>query len=162
MLRIQSILSAKNENTRHFSQGVSLTSRLLFVALALLSSFTTQAAEDGLFRLLAPETANLAPYQWHNRPLVIFAPSDKDPHYVQQIAMLQKAQADLAERDIIVLSDTSPAANGHLRAQLKPKGFEVVLVGKDGGMKLREQRPISTEALLSTIDRMPMRKANLD
>jgi len=34
-----------------------------------------------------------------------------------------------------------------------------VLVGKDGGMKLRETRPVSAEALLLLIDRMPMRQA---
>ena len=76
--------------------------------------------------------------------------------------MLEKHKSELTEREIIVLSDTSPNENGTLRKQLNPKGFEVVLVGKDGGMKLRETTPLSTEVLLSTIDRMPMRQARLD
>lgn len=75
--------------------------------------------------------------------------------------MLEQSKADLADRDIIVLSDTSPAASGQLRSQFKPDGFEVVLVGKDGGVKIRQKTPLTSEDLLATIDRMPMRKANL-
>ena len=127
--------------------------------LSLLFS-SAQAANNTLFRSVAPETANLDQYRWQSRPVVIFAPSAQDPAYVEQMAMLQKSQAELAERDIVVLSDTSPTANGKLRSQLQPKGFELVLVGKDGGMKLRETTPLSTEVLLSTIDKMPMRQAN--
>jgi len=77
------------------------------------------------------------------------------------MAMLKKSHVDLVERKIIVLSDTSPAAQGYLRSQFKPKGFEIILTGKDGGVKLREQTPLTKEVLLATIDVMPMRKAKM-
>jgi hypothetical protein len=136
-------------------------SALLLVTMSLLCS-TAQAADSSLFRDLAPDTADLTQYRWHQRPVVLFAPSATDANYLQQMAMLKNHQDALAERDIIVFSDTSPADKGQLRAQLQPKGFEMVLVGKDGGMKLRETTPLSAEALLSTIDRMPMRQAKTD
>ncbi|PLR33280.1 hypothetical protein CYR55_16980 [Chimaeribacter californicus] len=136
-------------------------SALLLVAASLLFS-TAQAADSSLFRALAPDTADLTQYRWQHRPVVLFAPSATDAHYLQQIEMLKDHQDALAERDIIVFSDTSPADKGQLRSQLQPKGFEMVLVGKDGGMKLRETTPLSAEALLSTIDRMPMRQAKTD
>ena len=41
---------------------------------------------------------------------------------------------------------------GALRAHLKPQGFEVLLIGKDGGVKLRQERPIASETLFATID----------
>lgn len=131
-------------------------------AVLLILSNAAVAAESSLFHALSPDTADLNQYRWHNRPVVIFAPSEKDARYQQQIAMLKANPSGLAERDIIVLTDNAPNQSGQLRSQLKPKGFEVVLVGKDGGMKLRETTPISSEALLSTIDQMPMRKAKLD
>ena len=134
----------------------------LLAALAFLWCSAAPAADSGLFRALAPDTADLTQYRWKHRPVVIFAPSATDARYVQQIAMLKKHQDALAERDIIVFSDTSPADKGQMRAQLQPKGFDMVLVGKDGGMKLRETTPLSAEALLSTIDRMPMRQAKTD
>ncbi len=136
---------------------------LLLITIALMMSINNvHAAEDSLFQPLSPRVSDLTQYRWHNRPLVIFAPSKTDPAYITQMSMLEKQQAELAERDIIVLIDTSPTANGTLRKQLNPKGFEVVLVGKDGGMKLRETTPLDTEVLLSTIDKMPMRQAKLD
>lgn len=140
-----------------------LKTPLLLTTIALMMSINNvHAAEDPLFQPLSPKVSDLAQYRWHNRPLVIFAPSKTDPAYVAQMAMLEKQKAELADRDIIVLSDTSPTANGTLRKQLNPKAFEVVLVGKDGGMKLRETTPLDTEVLFSTIDKMPMRQAKLN
>lgn len=136
-----------------------MASGMLTLSLFLYSSALT--AGTMMFYSLPPETASLEQYQWRSRPVVIFAPSEKDADYVRQIAMLEKSKADLADRDIIVLSDTSPAASGQLRTQFKPEGFEVILVGKDGGVKMRQKTPVTSEDLLSTIDRMPMRKANL-
>ncbi|WP_312239595.1 DUF4174 domain-containing protein [Pantoea sp.] len=135
---------------------------LLALSLLLASLATARAADGTLFRSLNPNVADLNQYQWRNRPVVIFAPSEKDADYIRQIKMLEQSRAALAERDIIVLSDTAPAKNGHLRSQLQPHGFEVVLVGKDGGIKIREKAPVSSEALLSTIDRMPMRQNDQD
>lgn len=140
-----------------------LKTPLLLTTIALLMSINNvYAVEDSLFQPLSPKVSDLTQYRWHNRPLVIFAPSKTDPAYVAQMAMLEKQKAELADRDIIVFSDTSPTANGTLRKQLNPKGFEVVLVGKDGGMKLRETTPLDTEVLFSTIDKMPMRQAKLN
>lgn len=133
--------------------------QLLITAMLLLLCRAAMANDGDLFQPLSPESAELNQYKWQKRPLVIFAPFKNDADYLQQMAMLEKNKVQLAERDIVVLSDTAPKDHGKLRAQLNPKGFEVVLVGKDGGMKLRDQKPISAEVLFSTIDQMPMRRA---
>ena len=39
--------------------------------------------------------------------------------------------------------------------------FAVVLIGRDGGEKLRRASPISAEELFATIDEMPMRRREL-
>jgi hypothetical protein len=140
-------------------------SRLRFtlnvVLFTLALNGVAQAARqpEPLFQTLQPAQNSLENYRWHKRLLVIFAPSDRDTDFIRQMALLQQQQDALRERDIVVLSDVRPADGGALRAQLNPAGFEIVLVGKDGGMKLRETRPVSAEALLSLIDRMPMRQA---
>ena len=130
---------------------------LLCAALSLVCS-ALHAADSSRFRALSPATANLEHYQWRSRPLVIFAPSAQDTRYQKQIALLKQNPMALAERDIVVLSDTDPSQHGRLRAELDPQGFEVVLVGKDGGMKMREKEPITAEVLFSTIDNMPMQR----
>jgi hypothetical protein len=133
----------------------------VFVLMLLLICSTSYAENNKTFRTLLPKSNNLNQYQWHSRPLVIFSPSGSDKSYLKQIALLKKDEAGLAERDVIVLSDTLPADMGQLRTQLQAKDFEVILFGKDGGMKLRQRKPISPEELFSTIDQMPMRRADL-
>ncbi|RZK33884.1 MAG: DUF4174 domain-containing protein, partial [Hymenobacter sp.] len=36
--------------------------------------------------------------------------------------------------------------------------FSVVLIGKDGGVKLAQTQPLAPENLFGTVDKMPMRK----
>ena len=132
---------------------------LLMTLLCLVLGNTAHAAENAMFRVLAADSATLDAYRWKKRPVILFAASQQDAKYIEQVRMLKQQQPALEERDIIVLTDTSPDTKSTLRSQLKPEGFEIVLVGKDGGIKLRETSPLSAEVLLSTIDRMPMRKA---
>lgn len=127
--------------------------------LALSMSSLAHANNDDLFQTLSPSSTSLDGYRWKQRLVVIFAPSAQDADYVRQHTLLQQHQQALRERDMVVLSDTRPADNGALRHALNPAGFEIVLVGKDGGMKLRQTQPVSAEALLSLVDSMPMRQA---
>lgn len=135
------------------------TLNVVLFTLALNSAAQAARQPEPLFQTLQPGQNSLEHYRWHKRLLMIFAPSDRDADFMRQMALLQQQQDALRERDIVVLSDVRPADGGALRAQLNPAGFEIVLVGKDGGMKLRETRPVSAEALLSLVDRMPMRQA---
>ena len=61
----------------------------------------------------------------------------------------------------MVLTDTAPHEKGRLRAALAVDGFEVLLVGKDGGVKLRQETPLSVDDLFATIDAMPMRQREM-
>jgi hypothetical protein len=40
-------------------------------------------------------------------------------------------------------------------------GFQVVLVGKDGGVKLRSAEPIAADDFFALIDTMPMRRREM-
>ena len=41
-------------------------------------------------------------------------------------------------------------------------GFEILLIGLDGGVKLRQDEVIDTETLFARIDAMPMRRQELE
>ncbi|ETX28301.1 DUF4174 domain-containing protein [Roseivivax isoporae] len=113
------------------------------------------------FRDLPAGLAGLDAHRWQHRPVVLFAPSPDDPAYRAQMAALRSGGAGLAERDIVVLSDTAPDADGTLRARFAPEGFLAVLVGKDGGVKLRSEEPLALRTLFDTIDAMPMRRQEM-
>ena len=109
----------------------------------------------------AAEEASLESYQWVARPVVIFADSPLDPRFVEQMGDFERRAADLSERDVVVLTDTDPGANGPLRRKLRPRGFQMILIGKDGGIKLRTPHPLEADALNRLIDRMPIRKREM-
>ncbi len=55
----------------------------------------------------------------------------------------------------------SDAAAARRRFHVKAVEFAVVLVGKDGGEKLRTGKPFRFEKLRKTIDAMPMRQEEM-
>lgn len=116
------------------------------------------ATAEPLFSDLPPQTRDLDVYAWAARPVLLFAPSPEDAAYLEQMRRFRAIEAELKERDVVVLSDTVPDAAGALREEFRPDGFLMVLVGKDGGNKLQREAPIRAEDLLSTIDAMPMRR----
>jgi hypothetical protein len=83
------------------------------------------------------------------RRLVISAPGPEHPAYREQAAVLLPAWHGLIERDFIVETRFGPAA------------FSVVLIGKDGGEKLRQTIPLAPADLFALVDAMPMRQAEI-
>lgn len=103
----------------------------------------------------------LESYVWTHRPVVVFADSEKDPRFIRQMDDLASREAALLERDVLVLVDTDPGAKGPLRTRFRPRGFQLLLIGKDGEIKLRTPHPIEVDALIRHIDRMPMRRREM-
>ncbi len=131
---------------------------------------------------LAAPPQPLAAYVDHNRVLLVFAPADTDVRFEQQMGLLSHHAAALKERDLVVLpnvvhsstssADTlrtlnSPYPTGEqqldqrTRFHVGPGEFTVILLGKDGGEKLRQHTPIAVGGLSATIDAMPMRQEEM-
>ena len=91
------------------------------------------------------------------RPLYVFAPSSGDARLTQQQAINAAAAGGYRERDMTVTVVTGPSG---LRSRfgISPGQFRVILVGKDGGVKLSSGSPVSAATLFALIDAMPMRR----
>ena len=127
-----------------------------FFATNSFAQDTSESLENKVF--VTQNEAGLSEFVWKKRPVVVFADSDADPRYSEQIDLLMASLPDLAERDVVVLTDTDPAARSDLRLKLRPRGFMLVIIGKDGGVKLRKPLPWDVREISRTIDKMPMRK----
>lgn len=105
------------------------------------------------------------------RPLLVFAPRPDDPRLKIQIRTLQEHAAEAHDRDLLPVAlpynNPSPtpaqlspddAQAARRRFHVAPGDFAVILLGKDGGSKLRADKPLSMDKLIGTIDAMPMRK----
>ncbi len=124
--------------------------------------------------------ASVEGYKDVARPLVVFAPSEADARFVQEVRELGAQTGGLRERQVVVLAALEHEERGEWRHGLdarvwpefgrgeqasartrfgvKPGSFAVVLVGKDGGEKLTQDGVLGFEQLRSTIDSMPMRQ----
>ena len=133
------------------------------VAVLLNASFSYPAVSETrqLYKTVPLARETLDQYRWSHRPVLLFAPSEHDKAYRLQMKILDAAESGLAERDVLVLSDILDVGRGKLRKTFQIDGFEIILIGKDGGVKLRSKTPISVEDLFSVIDAMPMRRQEM-
>jgi hypothetical protein len=67
----------------------------------------------------------------------------------------------LEERDVIVLADTDPSAKSDVRKTLRPRGFGIVVIDKDGAVMLRKPDPWDLRELTRAIDKTPLRRDEL-
>jgi hypothetical protein len=124
----------------------------------------------------ARETAvDLDQYRWKSRLLLLFAPTRDHPWFDSLHRSLMTRKADVADRDLVFFEvlesglstlDTEPLDPGTAEMLREKFGvaegsFSVVLVGKDGGVKLDHQGQIRVEEIFALIDAMPMRQEEM-
>ena len=108
----------------------------------------------------------LAQMKWERRVLIVAAPSLQDAALAEQRRILANWKANSDDRDLTVvevIGDQVRAA-GDTAASIRrkyrlPATFTAILIGKDGGEKLRSAKPFPAAVLEQTIDAMPMRRA---
>ncbi len=138
---------------------------LSFLALTSISLVADKARatdgspEDGI--ILAGESVDLNEFLWIKRPIVVFADNASDPRFIEQMNFITDRLDDLDRRDVVVLTDTDPSANSDLRRTLRPRGFMLALIGKDGKVELRKPAPWSVRELSRAIDKMPIRQQEI-
>jgi hypothetical protein len=114
---------------------------------------------------------SLAQFEWKNRVLILFG-EQGEPKLAQQVERLRQQPGELAERDMVVLqvsgnevrpihgnAKTIDASRLRGEADIRDSGFHLVLVGKDGGIKLRRSDVVGEVEIFDLIDRMPMRRS---
>lgn len=105
--------------------------------------------------------------QWEKRVVLIFTPNSEDEEYQEQIEFLRDETVGMKERDITVwqiIADKGIAINGKLQDKDDPQElfhefrvpedhFTLILVGKDGRIKLRQDHPMTAQRLFKIIDK---------
>ncbi len=108
--------------------------------------------------ILSAADVTLEQFLWTNRVLVIFADTPADPRFIKQMQIIEQWPRDLSDRDVVVVIDTDPANGSAVRKTLRPRGFSLVLVDKDGTVKLRKPSPWHSREIARSIDRTPLRQ----
>jgi hypothetical protein len=143
--------------------------KTVFLTLAvavLLSDFSQNANAEPL---------DLSQFQWKNRLLFLFAPNRNDPMFVSLHNSLSAQRAAVVDRDLVIFEilESDPSSMNtqslpsdsalFLRKQynVNPGEFAVLLVGKDGAIKLKRQDETRLEDIFALIDAMPMRREEM-
>jgi hypothetical protein len=119
-----------------------------------------------LLAIALAASPTVAQMKWDRRVLIVSAPATADEKLAEQRRILAAWKTNAAARDLTIVeviggtvSGASDAAAGLRRKYHLPATFTAILIGKDGGEKLRSAKPFPATALEATIDAMPMRKA---
>ena len=113
--------------------------------LALLAGLTLTAGLGAAQGAETPEAETIRPageatledFLWIKRPLVVFADNPADPRFVQQMQLVTDRLDALVDRDVVVITDTDPSARSPIRRALRPNGFMLALIAKDGTIRPR-------------------------
>jgi hypothetical protein len=119
------------------------------------------------------ELFSLKDFRWQNRVIIINSDTDHSLSKQQQKLLLADEQG-LKERHLLVfeidqekITDITnqkkyPIEQDFLNEfQMEVGIFEVLLIGKDGGVKLRRDSPVENADIFGLIDQMPMRQAEM-
>ncbi|WP_264039388.1 DUF4174 domain-containing protein [Mycolicibacterium hodleri] len=119
--------------------------------------------------------AELSDYRWQSRPLLVFAPTASDPRLLETLNRVDATRCDFTGRDMVlgvVVAEGDSTLDGHavdadearrLRTQfaIGDDTFSVVLIGKDGGEKMRVDEVPDLQAIYAVVDGMPMRSREM-
>ncbi len=117
----------------------------------------------------------ISDYQWKNRLVVLLTDSQDSQLYQLQLTDLKTDLQGLQERKILVITLTpkyqitgidneieQKAVLNFKKLKKETNGFEVILVGLDGYIKLQQSKLLTHQELFAQIDRMPMRRDEIE
>lgn len=139
-----------------------LSAFLPFAALAQASTDVPAAAgEVSPAGPVAGADVVLGDLMYLRRPVVVFADTPNDPNYIRQMELIAERLPALAERDVLVITDTDPAARSEIRTKLRPRGFSLVLMDKDLRPVIRKPLPWDVREIVNAIDKFPLRRQEI-
>lgn len=115
--------------------------------------------------------AELSDYRWERRPLLLFAPTNDDPRLVETLSRIDATRCDFVSRDMVLgqmvdggtstldgqVVDADESRRLRKQFAIGESDFRVLLIGKDGGEKLRVDEVPDLRSIYAVIDGMPMR-----
>lgn len=117
--------------------------------------------------LVGTAPVSIAAMKWQRRVVLISAPSTQDPALTQQREIFARWRTEAKDRDLSVVEVIGDQVSGSTdsgsalrrKYRLPAGGFTAILIGKDGGEKLRSRKPLLGAQLETVIDAMPMRQS---
>ncbi|MGD2185069.1 MAG: DUF4174 domain-containing protein [Desulfobacterales bacterium] len=111
-------------------------------------------------------------FQWKNRLLFLFAPHGSHPIFTKLQSEIYAQKAEVKDRDLVIFEVLGQGPSRMNTTQLNrgvadairnrfdapQKTFTLILVGKDGGIKMKRHDGANIKEVFELIDSMPMRQ----
>lgn len=124
----------------------------------------------------AADADPLAEHRWKHRLLLIATESAVDEDIDRMREALAARTCEIDDRDMVIgwlltgagsrlgsaELTTTQATALRSRLRIRPDDAQVVLIGKDGGIKARYDTPPELDEVFALIDGMPMRQAEVE
>jgi hypothetical protein len=137
---------------------------MILMALSDISSRDAQA-----------QSLDLSVFQWKNRLLFLFAPNRNHPMFDALHKSLAARQSEASDRDLVIFEILESAASSMNNESIDSETarllrekfdilqdeFTVILIGKDGGIKLNRKKQTQLDDIFALIDSMPMRQEEM-
>ncbi|MGD8989902.1 MAG: DUF4174 domain-containing protein [Desulfobacterales bacterium] len=115
---------------------------------------------------------NLEQFKWEKRLLFIFAPDRFHPDLKEIQAEISTQKSAVEDRDLVVFKIAGNASSQKTTPSLSqadadalrkhfgvdPNTYTLILIGKDGGIKLKRDDRVPLSEIFELIDSMPMRR----
>ena len=111
--------------------------------------------------MIVHSVPDLDSLKWNSRVLLLFASGENDLQLQDQERRLEAEQKGLDKRDLKVFALTGTSGESRAlsdRFHVADSRFVLLLIGKDGGEKLRKDHVVAPEEIFQVIDKMPMRR----
>ena len=121
-----------------------------------------------IFPIMFINSSPLEKYLWKNRVVVTFSPSKNNTERNYFLNSINRNLCEFNSRNIIHIDlifsenyqEVEKFESSFENLSLSASEFRLILIGKDGGIKLNS-RKISLEEIFSLIDTMPMRQEEM-
>ncbi len=155
------VLGVDRNSIIYFNTGrmavMAISIKVFLVCLFMSSSLS-----------MAEQLKSIRDLQWKYRIFILSAPC-KESDFAQQAKKELKAHGkEIAERDGYILeiyhnsvADDSLEDDTRTKLKLDPSKPSLTLIGKDGGIKMKQTEKPNIQSLLDLIDTMPMRRAEM-
>ncbi|WP_133674543.1 DUF4174 domain-containing protein [Maribacter caenipelagi] len=122
-----------------------------------------------MMQTLNVEAQNISDFKWKNRIIVLYENDTNANEVKSALEIIDTNASKYTERDIRVFVykddvfyNTNRKATGIKKSDILPEIFKgYILIGKDGGIKVKAPYPFNLENLFLLIDSMPMRKSEM-
>ncbi|MGD8519739.1 MAG: DUF4174 domain-containing protein [Desulfobacterales bacterium] len=142
--------------------------KIIMAVMVAIVVFSVFGGKDAL-------SMDLRQFQWKNRLLFLFTPQRSDRFFSDLLNEIMANKNEVEDRDLIVFEilesgpsfmdsvslDAQTAAALREKFDAPPGRFTVILVGKDGGVKLKRHTGTRLNDIFALIDAMPMRQEEI-